>query len=89
MNNADIANEMKRLKSFEKQIEAINFLKENDKIKELNEKTQKIAKLREDNPDASLQDLANLSNGIFSKSLIRYHINVLIEKYDKLKMEDE
>ena len=89
LNNADIANEMKRLKSFEKQIEAINFLKENDKIKELNEKTQKIAKLREDNPDASLQDLANLSNGIFSKSLIRYHINVLIEKYDKLKMEDE
>ena len=88
LNNADIANEMKRLKSFEKQIEAISFLKKNDKLKDLNEKTQKIAKLREDNPDASLQDLSDLSNGIFSKSLIRYHINILIEKYDKLKMEE-
>ena len=88
LNNADIANEMKRLKSFEKQIEAISFLKKNDKLKDLNEKTQKIAKLREEYPDASLQDLSDLSNGIFSKSLIRYHINILIEKYDKLKVEE-
>ncbi len=80
LNNAEIANETRKLTSIQKQVSAIEKLKASDELKFLPEKTQLIAKLREEYPDDSLQELADRTNGEISKSNIRHHLNNIIKK---------
>ncbi len=79
LNNAEIANETRKLTSIQKQIAAIEKLRAGGELKALPDKTQLIAKLREEYPDDSLQELANRTNGEISKSNIRHHLNKIIE----------
>jgi DNA-binding protein WhiA len=84
LNNADIANEVKKLNTSNKQIKAIEFIKEKDLFNTLADKTKEIANLRIQYPDDSLQELAERTNGKYSKSNLRYHLNIILQKYDLL-----
>jgi DNA-binding protein WhiA len=84
LNNADIANEVKKLNTSNKQINAIEFIKEKDLFNTLADKTKEIANLRIQYPDDSLQELAERTNGKYSKSNLRYHLNIILQKYDLL-----
>ncbi len=79
LNNAEIANETKKLTTIQKHIRAIEVLKEKKVIETLPEKTQIVAKLREEHQEDSLQELADRTNGTISKSNIRHHLNKLIK----------
>jgi DNA-binding protein WhiA len=80
LNNADIANEVKKLNTSNKQINAIEILKEKDLFDVLGDKTKEIADLRLTYPDDSLQELAERTNGKCSKSNLRYHLNIILQK---------
>ncbi|KAI0989217.1 hypothetical protein GJ496_009051 [Pomphorhynchus laevis] len=82
LNNADIANEVRKMKTANKQIIAIEYLKVNDTLKTLPIKTIEIAELRLKYPDDSLQELADRTNGEISKSNLRYHLTNIIKKYE-------
>lgn len=84
INNADIANTIKSTKACNQQLEMIKILEENNIINTLSKKTQEVIKLRKQFPEASMQDLANLSNGTFSKSNITYHLRLLKEAINNL-----
>lgn len=80
LNNAEIANETKKLTTSQRQISAIESLKEEGLFDILSEKTRYIAQLRLDYPEDSLQELADRTNGQVSKSNIRHHLNTIIKK---------
>lgn len=82
LNNAEIANETRKLTSIQKQIDAINKLKELKQFDMLPEKTRMVANLREEYADDSLQELADRTNGEISKSNIRHHLNKIIKLVD-------
>lgn len=82
LNNAEIANETRKLTSIQKQIDAINHLKESGQFETLADKTKLVAKLREEYADDSLQELADRTNGEISKSNIRHHLNKIIKLVD-------
>lgn len=82
LNNAEIANETRKLTSIQKQIDAINHLKESGQFETLADKTKLVAKLREQYADDSLQELADRTNGEISKSNIRHHLNKIIKLVD-------
>ncbi len=77
LNNADIANEVKKMQTANAQIEAINKLKERDLINSLGLKTIKVIELRLKFPQDSYQELAKHSGGELSKSNIRYHLSLV------------
>ncbi len=78
--NAEIANETKRNTTSSKQVNAILKLKENGDFNKLKTKTQQIAKARLENPDASLNELTQILDDEFSKSNIRYHLNLILDE---------
>jgi len=88
MINADIANEVKKMKTSNKQIKAINILKDNKLLDTLGDKTIKVAKIRLEHPEDSLQELEDRVNKEISKSNFRYHLG-LIEKKANLVLEGE
>jgi len=58
--NVDIANEMKSMKAAASQLEDIEILEKYDRMKNLNAKILDAARLRKENPEASLNELAEL-----------------------------
>ncbi len=60
LNNCEIANQEKTIKSGLKQLEDINYLEENDLIRLLDEKTQIIISYRQKYPEVSMQELADI-----------------------------
>lgn len=83
--NAEIANETKKQIKSNKQIEAILYLKTNNIMRKLKPKTQYIAQFRLENPEVSLADLSRLSDGKYSKSNLRYHLNIMEKMYENIK----
>lgn len=83
LNNADLANEVKKMSATQKQISAIDRLKETGEFDELSEKTQLVANLRITFPDDSLSELANRTDGEISKSNISHHLRLIIKKGEK------
>ncbi|MBL0701729.1 MAG: DNA-binding protein WhiA [Spiroplasma sp.] len=83
LNNADIANEVKKMKTSSMQIDAINYLKQRNLIKTFGAKTIKVIELRLKYPEDSYQELSKHSEGLLSKSNIRYHLS-LVEKRARL-----
>ncbi len=79
LNNAEIANETKKLTTIQKHIKAIEQLKEQKLLESMPEKTQLVAALRIEFPEDSLQELANRTEGEISKSNIRHHLNKMIK----------
>lgn len=60
LNNCEIANQEKTLNAGMKQVEDINYLKENDIFILLDEKTQLVANFRVKYPESSYQELADI-----------------------------
>ncbi len=89
-NNIDIANEQKIQASADKQVAAVQFLKQNDLFNLLAEKEREIAVVRLENPEVSLNTLADIycrqSGNQLTKSGIRHRldkITALAEKYQR------
>lgn len=90
LNNCEQANQDKTIKTGINQINDINYLKENDLLTLLDEKTQLIISYREKYPELSYQELSevvSLESGYrISKSGINHHfikMRELVEKHKK------
>lgn len=88
LNNCEIANQEKTIKTGLNQLEKINYLKENDIIDLLDEKTKIVATYREKYPEISYQELAEVisreTDYKIGKSGVNHHfikINELIKRY--------
>ena len=62
LNNVDVANEVKSIHASNKQIADIEILQKYDRLKSLDAKVQEAAELRLKNPDATLNELADIYN---------------------------
>lgn len=78
----------KTLNSSEKQLEAINYLYENDLLDGLDENLKEIALLRFANPDVSLNELKILLNKPISRAGLKYRLDKIIEIYKLYKEND-
>lgn len=96
LNNCEQANQDKTIQTGLKQIEDIKYLKDNDLITLLDEKTQLIISYREKYPELSYQELSEvvtLESGYkISKSGINHHfikIRELVNRHKKRSMAKE
>lgn len=92
LNNCDIANQEKSIQAGFKQLLDIEFLKSNDLISLLDEKTLIVIEAREKNPESSYQELAEIITKEYGyhigKSGINHHfikIKKLIQNYRENK----
>ena len=60
LNNVDVANEVKSMKASRAQLEDIRLLEEYDQLRYLDEKVQEVAQLRKENPETTLNELAEI-----------------------------
>ncbi len=95
LNNCEIANQEKVLKTGLKQLEDINYLKENDLLGLLDENVREAVKYREAYPETSLTELANIisqetGRQIGKSGVNHYFIKVkkLVERHKNNKKED-
>ncbi len=77
--NSETANINKIVAASQKHINAINILKEKNKFKKLNKDLIDIAILREQHPEVSLSELAELSDNEFNKSKIVRCLNKIVK----------
>ena len=84
--NFETANISKIATSAADQITAIKKLKKAQKFEFLPNSIKKIANLRIENPYASLQDLANISDEKISKSGINHRLHKLLEISKELEL---
>lgn len=84
LNNCEIANQEKILKSGMKQLEDINYLKKYDLIGLLDENVQEAIKYREAYPETSLQELADIITTETGRQIGKSGINHYFIKVKKL-----
>lgn len=84
LNNCEIANQEKILKTGLKQLEDINYLKENDLVGLLDENVQEAIKYREMYPETSLQELADIISQETGRQIGKSGINHYFIKVKKL-----
>ncbi|MFV0516271.1 MAG: DNA-binding protein WhiA [Aminipila sp.] len=85
INNCDSANLDKTLNASEKQIEAIRFIDAQKGLASLNSKLREVALLRLDNPEATLQELADMMEPPLKKSGLNHRMKKISEIAEKLK----
>lgn len=89
LNNCEQANIDKIVETANKQIEDINYLKENLALELLDEKTREAINYREKYPEASLQELAEIityeTNKPITKSGLNHRFRKMKELVEKLK----
>lgn len=77
LNNCELSNQTKSIQTGLKQVEDINYLKENDLVELLDEKMKMVIEAREKYPESSLSELANIIsleyNYPIGKSGINHH----------------
>ena len=83
--NCETANLNKVVFAALKQIESINYISETRGLNYLPDNLKQIAQLRLDNPDASLKELAELSNPPVGKSGVNHRLNKICDIAEKLK----
>jgi DNA-binding protein WhiA len=92
-NNCDIANEMKVLSAAEKQIEDIAYVIDKAGIEILDEKTAIVANIRLENPELSLNELADVyfekTGKTISKSGLHHRFRKIKDEANKLKHMEE
>lgn len=79
-NNADVANTYKTISASQKQIDAINQLKKDGRFDSLSTKARIVAKLREQYPQMSLSELAEINEDNLTKSNISYHLKNIVKQ---------
>lgn len=82
--NCETANLTKVIDASLAQVSAIRKLEKAGILKDLNEKLQQTAKLRLDNPEAPLSELAQMPDPPVSKSAVNHRMRKLIELAEKL-----
>lgn len=85
--NCDTANVEKAIEAAQNQITAIKQIERTVGFDDLPDKLQEVALLRIFNPEASLSELARLTNPPISKSTVNYRLRKLVELSKKLKEE--
>lgn len=85
MVNYETANLNKTINSAVKQTEDIKLIKAKKKFNKLSDKEQELANLRLKNPEASLNELANMLNPPISKSGVNHRMKKIQELAQKLK----
>jgi len=81
--NAEVANEVRKIKSTNKQLEDIEKIREYKLETQLSNKTREVIELREKYPNDSLQSLSERTGGSLSKSNIRYHLKIVKDLAEK------
>ncbi len=84
ISNCDSANLDKVLKASERQIAAIEKIKSSIGLDEISKKLQEVAVLRIENPEASLQELADMIEPPMKKSGINNRLKKIIEIAEKI-----
>lgn len=87
--NCDSANMGKVVEAAQTQIAAIRRLEESGTLETLSEALQQTARLRLDNPEAKLEELADLSDPSISKSAINHRLRKLVELAKELTTDSE
>ena len=86
--NCDMANVKKTTDAANKQIQAIEYIREHDQFNKMPARLQTMALMREDYPDATLSDLSEFSDNYFgkplSKSGISHCLKSLVQFYEEL-----
>ena len=93
-NNCDIANEVKKLSACAAQMEDIAYVIDKVGLEILDDKTQKVAILRLENPESNLNELADIyfetTGQTISKSGLHHRFKKIKEEANRLRsMEDE
>ena len=84
LNNCEIANQEKTLKTGLRQLEDINYIKENDLLGLLDENVQEAIHYREAYPETSLQELADIISTETGRKIGKSGINHYFIKIKKL-----
>ena len=84
-NNCETANMKKTIESSKKQITAINEIIRLKGFGFLSEQLQTTAKIRLDNPQATLEELTELHGTATSKSCVRHRLKKIEEIFNELK----
>lgn len=87
--NCEAANLAKTVKASVEQLEAINFLKQTGNFEKLEPGLQEIARLRYENPDASLENLAKMLSSPISKSGAKHRLVKIMEVAKECKQKDQ
>ncbi|MDO5028277.1 MAG: DNA-binding protein WhiA [Bacillota bacterium] len=88
--NCETANINKQIEAAQKQITDINFLKSIDKYKDLSADLKEIAEIRLENEYYTLKEIAEISQGKYTRSGVNYRlkkISALAEKYRGVQNE--
>ncbi len=87
--NCETANIGKTVKAASKQIEDINFIRNNHSFSKLSEGLEEIAILRVKHPDASLKELGEMLDPPLSKSGVNHRLRKISRIADKLRDQKE
>lgn len=82
--NCETANLTKIISASYKQLMAIEKIEKNNMLEKLPQELKEICKLRKENPEMSLGDLASLCSSKISKSGINHRLNKIIEIANKI-----
>lgn len=83
INNCETANMQKHIATVARQLDAIEILEKNGTLFELSDEIQNTARLRRENPDLSLAELAALHTPPITKSCVNRRLQKLIEHAGK------
>jgi hypothetical protein len=93
LNNCEQANYEKSLRTSDKQLSNIRFLKDNDYFSLLDDKTILVAEYRLKYPEESFQSLADIiskeTNKPVTKSFINHHFRKINEVYERIKNTED
>lgn len=83
--NCETANLNKIVNSSVKQINDIKYLREKERFNELPEQLREIAEIREENPDASLEELGKLLKNPIGKSGVNHRLRKIQQIAEELR----
>ena len=86
--NCDQANINKTVNASRRMIEDINYIEEEVGLSYLPEKLQQIARIRVENPDASLQDIGDMMVPSLGKSGVNHRLRKISEIAENLRAEE-
>ena len=86
-NNFETANMAKTAVATKKQMEAISYFYNTERLDELSEVLRATAELKYENPDLNLKELAELHTPPITKSCVNHRLNKIIEQYEKMQKE--
>ncbi len=86
--NCDLANTNKTIGAAQRVIEDINYIDEEVGLSYMPEKLQQIARIRVENPDASLQEIGDMMIPALGKSGVNHRLRKISEIAGKLRDEE-